>query len=75
MPARVVLLDTSFIVALENRNDPHHQRARELDRDLLEEGCLAALHWGILLEIGDGYARVGRRAKGFQLIDRLLNED
>jgi predicted nucleic acid-binding protein len=30
-----VLLDTSFILALENKDDPHHQRARELDAEHL----------------------------------------
>jgi len=75
LPARLVFLDTSFIVALENRKDPHHHRAKELDRELLGEGCLSLLHWGILLKIGDGYARVDRRAKAFDLIDRLLNEE
>jgi predicted nucleic acid-binding protein len=69
-----VLLDTSFIVALENRQDSHHERAKELDRELLREDGLSVLHWGVLLEIGDGYARVGRRAKGIALLDRLLNE-
>jgi predicted nucleic acid-binding protein len=72
---RTLLLDTSFIVALENRRDPHQERAKELDRELLHENCLSVLHWGILLEIGDGYARVGRRAKGIALLDRLLNEE
>lgn len=75
MAKRAVLLDTSFVVALENRRDPHHERAKELDRELLDDGCLSVLHWGILLEIGDGYARVGRRAKGVALLDRLLNEE
>ncbi len=28
-----------------------------------------------MFEIGDGYARVSRRAKGCELLDRLLNED
>ncbi len=32
MPGRVVFLDTSFIVALENRDDPAHARAKLLDR-------------------------------------------
>ena len=67
MVGRVVLLDTSFVVALENLSDPHHERAKELDRQLFDEGCQSILHWGILLEIGDGYARVGRRAKGCQV--------
>lgn len=75
MAKRALLLETSFVVALENRRDPHHERAKELDRELLDDGCLSVLHWGILLEIGDGYARVGRRAKGVALLDRLLNEE
>jgi uncharacterized protein len=70
----VVFLDTSFVVALENVDDAHHQRAKELDRQLLNEGTLAILHWGILMEVGDGYARVGRRRKGSDLLDRFLNE-
>lgn len=75
MLRRVVLLDTSFVIALENRGDPHHQRAKELDRELLAQDALSVLHWGILLEIGDGYARLSRRAKADELLDRFLNEE
>jgi predicted nucleic acid-binding protein len=74
VPERTVLLDTSFIIALENRSDPHHDRAKDLDRELLREGAILVLHWGILFEIADGYARVGRRAKGLQLLDRFERE-
>jgi len=69
-----VLLDTSFIIALENRRDPHHQRAKALDQELLQEGSLSVLHLGILMEIADGYARVDRRAKGCELLDKFENE-
>ena len=72
---RRVLLDTSFLIALENRSDQHHQRAKELDRELFDQNAILVLHWGILLEIGDGYARIGRRSKAENLFDRLLNED
>ena len=74
MPGRTVLLDTSFILALENRDDPYHDRAKALDRDFQREGRVLLLHWGILLEIADGYARVERRAKGVQLMERFLHE-
>jgi len=30
MPPRLVLLDTSFVLALENRDDRHHARAKQL---------------------------------------------
>ena len=75
MPPRRVLLDTSFVLALENRRDAHHERAKMLDHQLLQDGSLSVLHWGILFEIGDGYARIERRRKGQGLLDRLWHED
>ena len=75
MSRRIVLLDTSYILALENRKDPHHERAKSVDRQLTQQGALSLLHWGILIEIADGYARVDRRAKGLQLLEKLETED
>jgi hypothetical protein len=59
-----VFLDTSFILALENRDDPLHERAKHLDRVLLQQGSTLLLHWGILLEIGDGYSVSADAKKG-----------
>lgn len=75
MPQHRIFLDTSFILALENRDDLFHERAKQVDRELMREDCVLLLHWGILLEIGDGYARVDRREKGFRLLDTLRQED
>ena len=72
---RLVFLDTSFVVALENRDDPFHERAVQLDREMMASGCNLLLHWGILLELGDGYARIGRRSKAVQLLDRFVHEE
>lgn len=74
MRQRTVLLDTSFVLALENLDDPHHDRAKSLDRELLQQDALSLLHWGILIEIGDGYARANRRTKGLQVLERLETE-
>jgi uncharacterized protein len=70
-----VLLDTSFLIALENRSDPHHRLAKDLDRKLFDQDAVLVLHWGILLEIGDGYARLGRRHKAQVLFERFIHED
>ena len=75
MPQRLALLDTSFVLALENRDDPYHERAKSLAIDFDHERAVFLLHWGILLEIGDGYARVDRREKGFRLLNKIRNED
>jgi predicted nucleic acid-binding protein len=75
VPQRRVLLDTSFVLALENRDDPLHECAKSLADDLNRENGVLVLHWGILLEIGDGYARVDRREKGCGLLDKLRKEE
>jgi predicted nucleic acid-binding protein len=75
VPRHTVLLDTSFVLALENKNDPHHERAKALDAELLKENGVLLLHWGVLFEIADGYARVSRRAKGVQLLAKFENEE
>lgn len=59
MPRRTVLLDTSFILPLENKDDPHHERAKALDRELLENQGVLLFHWGVLLEIMDCSAPLG----------------
>jgi len=74
MPSSAVLLDTRFILALENRDDPYHERAKSLDRSLTDEGRPYLFHWGILLEITDGYARLSRRSKAIQLLERFETE-
>jgi predicted nucleic acid-binding protein len=72
---RLALLDTSFVLALENRDDPFHERAKSLASDFSRDNGIMLLHWGVLLEIGDGYARVQRREKGCRLLDKLRNEE
>jgi predicted nucleic acid-binding protein len=74
VPLRTVFLDTSFIIALNNRSDPYHERAKMLDRELLNEGAVLLLHDGILLELGDGYSRLGRRNRGIEILTRFMTQ-
>ena len=75
MAQRAVFLDTSFVIALLNKDDPHHARAKALDLELVNDGALIILHWGIVLEIADGFARLGRRGQGLQLLAKLTDEE
>ena len=74
MAQRVVFLDTSFVIALENKDDPHHARAKDIDDELLRDEAILIFHWGILIEIADGYARFARRTRGLELLARLTSE-
>ena len=74
MAPRTVFLDTSFVIALENKDDPHHARAKSLDDELLNGDAVLLFHWGILIEIADGFARLARRARGVDLLARLTSE-
>lgn len=74
MPRPPVFADTSFFIALENKDDPYHTRAKKLDRQLLKQKVPYVLHRGILLEIGDGYARKGRRPKGVKVLAKIRSE-
>ena len=74
MPQRAVFLDTSFVIALENKDDPHHARAKELDGELLQQDAILVFHWGILIEIADGFARLARRDRGLELLAKLTSE-
>jgi hypothetical protein len=42
---------------------------------LLAQNAVLLFHWGILLEIADGYARIGRRGRGLQLLAQFEEED
>jgi uncharacterized protein len=74
-PPRRVFLDTSFVIALSAKDDPHHARAKAWDQALRSTGTSAVLHLGVVLEIGDGFSRLNRRAKGMEFVDRLLHEE
>ena len=70
-----VFFDTSFVIALDNLDDPYHMKAREIAQQLYTEKTLCFLHWGILLEIGDGFAKIKYRLAGTHLIQRILAEE
>src|SRR5947208_13674438 len=55
-----VFLDTSYVIALLNKSDPHHKKAAKLQASLARSRRPRLTTTGILLELGDGFARKGR---------------
>jgi len=74
MPRRQVFVDTSFVLALENRDDTYHGAAEQLAAECLRDRSTLVLHWGIWFEVLDGFARLSRRSKGIELLHRFYDE-
>jgi predicted nucleic acid-binding protein len=55
-----LFLDTSFVIALFNATDPHHEQTKAWHATLLKEQRPKLTTTAILLELGDGFARKGR---------------
>jgi predicted nucleic acid-binding protein len=73
--SRQVFLDTSFVFALDAKDDMYHLRAKAWDRLLSSRRVPVILHIGILLEIADGFSRLHRRPKGMEFLEKFTHED
>ncbi|MBI4871003.1 MAG: type II toxin-antitoxin system VapC family toxin [Candidatus Riflebacteria bacterium] len=67
-------LDTSFVLAVVNRKDKHHDLAVGWEARLLAERARLLTHQGVLIELGDGLARLPRRELGCQILERLAGD-
>lgn len=63
-----VLLDTSGIIALLHRGDPHHGRAKELTAQFTQERRALLTTTAVLAEAGDGFVR----KKRWDTLNRIL---
>lgn len=52
--------DTSFVIALLNRSEPYHEKAKGLAAKLASTRQPRLTTTAVLLELGDGFARKGR---------------
>lgn len=71
MPSRI-FVDTSFVIALVNRNDQYHEAAMRLSHKLESAGLVTSS--GVLLEIGNGLAK-RYRDSAIEIIDLFQNAD
>lgn len=66
-----IFLDTSYLIALINRQDEHHDMAKAWAERLLAEQICSHLSVPIMFEIADGFARLGRREIGISLLEQM----
>jgi predicted nucleic acid-binding protein len=67
-----MFLDSSYVIALVNKKDQHHEQAMEMAR-VLGEPLLVTTD-AILLEIGNGLAR-NFKAEAIGVIEEFLSSD
>lgn len=68
-----VFLDTGYVIALSDRRDRYHQRAREYAEQVSQGRGQVVTTQDVLVEIGNALASVGRRsfaAKYIRAIER-----
>ncbi|MCL4244663.1 MAG: PIN domain-containing protein [Candidatus Dadabacteria bacterium] len=71
MPNKI-FVDTSFVIALVNRNDQYHEAAMRLSHNLESASLITSS--GVLLEIGNGLAK-RYRDSAIEIIDLFLSAD
>ena len=68
-----IFIDTSYFIALTNRNDEFHKLAVEWAVKIKSEHILCHTSIPILFELGDGFSRISRREIGLKLIESIMN--
>ncbi|MEE4310716.1 MAG: PIN domain-containing protein [candidate division KSB1 bacterium] len=72
---RNVFIDTSYFIALVNRQDAYHQQAKKWAHTLVKEVIRCHTSIPIVFEIADGFSRLGRREIGISLLENMSNSD
>jgi predicted nucleic acid-binding protein len=67
-----LFVDTSFLIALLNSTDEHHQQATTLQRMLSEASTRKITSEYILIELGDGLSRLRFRQLAGRLIQLIV---
>jgi predicted nucleic acid-binding protein len=70
---REVFLDTSYFIALVNRQDAYHALAKTWAARLTAQRIRCHTSLPALFELADGFARLGRREIGISLLEQISN--
>ncbi len=66
-----IFTDTSYFIALTNRNDEFHKLAIDWAKKINTEHTLCHISISILFELGDGFSRINQRKIGIKLIENI----
>lgn len=69
-----VFVDTSYVIALLNRADPHHAVAVDWQGRLQSEPWKQVTTTAVLLELGDGFSGRGRWSLVSPVLEALWND-
>ncbi|MFO1431498.1 MAG: PIN domain-containing protein [Candidatus Competibacteraceae bacterium] len=69
-----VFIDTAFIIALSIENDRYHSIAKSWAEHIVHNNYLMVTHQGILLEVGDAFAKPQWRKMALELINYLQHD-
>lgn len=72
--ANRVFLDTAYIIALVNKKDHYHEKARQLAEKLQAAKTRFVTTDAIVLEIGNALAKVNYRRAAVELIESLIDD-
>lgn len=65
--------DTGYFIALVNKQDHHHQLAKEWADKITAQKINCHLSIPAIFEIADGFSRIGRRELGIDLLEKISN--
>ena len=69
-----IFLDTAYVIALLNKNDNHHDKAREFEAILRNSGTTLITTTAILLEIGNALSKLKYRRASIIFLKALTSD-
>jgi len=70
-----LFVDTSYFIALVNKNDQYHNAAKIRAKQITQDRTRCHTSIPVLFEIADGFSRIGRRKIGMDLIENIIHSN
>ena len=70
-----IFVDTSYFIALVNKSDDHHSKAKNWAMQIKEKNITCHITIPVVFEIADGFSKTARREIGIDLIEKMSSSD